>query len=166
MGPWDVMSAHYIKINDPPPGLSSFTKIRLGWISSDQVVLVKPGETQRVLLWPLEEQGKILAVKIPLPEDQYYLVENRQPIKYDRILPDSGILILKVDPNAVEGTGTVKVMNADYTSPGFKHATYRPDRENRRKFVDRKNNVAILVLKAIGKKQLVLITTPKETIAD
>jgi len=165
MGPWDVMSAHFIKIKEPPPGLSSFTKIRLGWISSDQVLLVKPGETQRALLWPLEELGEILAVKIPLPADQYYLVENRQPIKHDRILPDSGILILKIDPNAVEGTGTVKVMDADSTSPGFKHATYRPDRENRRKFVDRANNVAVVALKSTGKKQLVLITTPEEATA-
>ena len=81
------------------------------------------------------------------------------------MLPDSGILILKVDPNAVEGTGNVRVMNADSTSPGFKHATFRPDRKNRRKFVDRKNNVAIVALKSIGNKQLVLVTTPEEATA-
>ena len=90
MGPWDVMSAHFVDKKGPPPGLSSFTKIRLGWISSRQVVQVRPGETRKVTLWPLAEKGKVLAVKIPLPGDEYYLVENRQPIKYDRALPDSG----------------------------------------------------------------------------
>jgi hypothetical protein len=160
------MSSHFIEKKEPPPGISSFTKIRLGWISSDQVLLVKPGETRRALLWPLAEQGKILAVKIPISADQYYLVENRQPIKYDRVLPDSGILILKVDPNAVEGTGTARIMDADSTSPNFTHATYRADRKGRQKFIDRVNNVAVVALRSEGKKQLILITTPEQAMAD
>jgi len=97
MGPWDVMSSHYIDKKGPPPGLSSFTKIRLGWISAKQVVQVLPGQTREVMLWPLAEKGPVLAVKIPLPGDEYYLVENRQPINYDKILPDSGILVIRVD---------------------------------------------------------------------
>ena len=76
-------------------------------------------------------------MKIPLPRGRYYLVENRQPIGYDRILPDSGILILKVDPNVREGSGTVRVMNADPDSPNFSHATFRLDRENRGLFIDK-----------------------------
>jgi len=164
MGPWDVMSSHFIEKKKPPPGLSSFTRIRLGWISPDQVLLVNPGETQSGLLWPLAEQGKILAVKIPLSAGQYYLVENRQPINYDRVLPDSGILILKVDPNAVEGTGTVKVMDADPSSPGFKHATYRPDQRNRNVFIDKENNVAILTLRMEGGKLEVLVTTTEKAL--
>jgi hypothetical protein len=78
------------------------------------------------------------------------------------MLPDSGILILKVDPNAVEGTGTVKVMDADPTSPGFKHATYRPDRRNRKVFIDKENNVAILTLRMEAKNIAVLVTTPEK----
>lgn len=164
MGPWDVMSAHFIEPKKPPPGLSSFSKIRLNWIAADKALWVKPGEAQRGLLWPLAEQGKLLAIKIPLPAGQHYLVENRQPINYDRMLPDSGILILKVDPNAVEGTGTVKVMDADPGSPGFKHATYSPDRRNRNVFIDKENNVAILTLRTEGKNMEVLVTTPEKAV--
>ena len=160
MGPWDVMSAHFVDRKGPPPGLSSFTKIRLGWISSEQVVQVRPGETREIMLWPLAEKGDVLAVKIPLNADQYYLVENRQPIKYDKVLPDSGILVIKVDPNAVEGTGTARIMDADPASPNFQHATYRPDRKNRKKFVDRENGVAVVALSADGKNQRILVTTP------
>jgi hypothetical protein len=162
MGPWDVMSSHFIEPNKPPPGLSSFSKIRLNWIASDKVLLVKPGETRRGLLWPLAEQGQLLAIKIPLSAGQYYLVENRQPINYDRMLPDSGILILKVDPNAVEGTGTVKVMDADPSTPGFKHATYRPDQRNRNVFIDKENDLAILTLRIEGNNMEVLVTTPEK----
>lgn len=28
MGPWDIMSEHFVKKDQPPPGISSFTKIR------------------------------------------------------------------------------------------------------------------------------------------
>ena len=112
------------------------------------------------MLWPLAEKGEVLAVKIPLNADQYYLVENRQPIKYDKVLPDSGILVIKVDPNAMEGTGTARIMDADPASPNFQHATYRPDRKNRKKFVDRENGVAVVALSADGKNQRILVTTP------
>ncbi len=154
------MSSHFVKRRQPPPGLSSFTRIRLGWISPDQVVLVNPGETRRALLSPLARNGKTLVIKIPLKTGEYYLVENRQPIGFDRVLPDSGILILKVNPDAVEGSGTVRVMDADPDSPNFSHATYRADRKERNIFVDRESNLAILPLRSEGDDQGVLVTTP------
>ena len=165
MGPWDVMSAHFVDKEGPPPGLSSFTKIRLGWISSRQVVRVERGETRKVMLSPLSEKGNILAVKIPLEGDHYYLVENRQPIKYDRVLPDSGILVLKVDPHAVEGSGTVRIMDADPSAPYFQHATYRQDRKNRKAFVDKTHGVAVVALGSERKKLSILVTTPEKAAA-
>lgn len=160
MGPWDVMSAHFIAKREPPPGLSSFTKIRLGWIREDQAILINPGETRTVTLSPLERQGKFLAVKIPLKSGRYYLVENRQPVGFDRVLPDSGILILKVDPAAVEGSGTVRIMDADPASPNFSHATYRSDRKGRSRFVDHENRIAVVPLGDKGDAREILVTTP------
>jgi hypothetical protein len=156
------MSSHFIKKGEPPPGISSFTKIRLGWIASEQVSLVRPGETRRTLLAPLAKRGQTLAVKIPLQSGHYYLVENRQPIGFDRVLPDSGILILKVNPKAQEGSGTVQVMDADPDSPNFSHATFRPDRRDRNVFIDEGNNVAILALRIKGQSLEVLVTTPEK----
>jgi len=163
MGTWDVMSSHYVDIHSPPPGLSSFTKIRLGWISPEQAVLVRPGETKGALLSPLSRGGDTLAIKIPLDRGRYYLVENRQPIGCDRIQPDSGILILKVDPWAQEGAGTARIMDADPASPNFSHATFRLDREKRRLFIDEDNGVAILPLWSHGEKQGLLVTTPEKS---
>lgn len=156
------MSSHFVQRRGPPPGLSSFTKIRLGWISSDQVVSIRPGETRQVMLSPLEKRGDVLAIKIPLRAGLYYLVENRQPIGFDRILSDSGILVLKVDPNAMEGFGTVKVMDADPDSPHFSHATYRSDQSGRTTFIDRENRVAIVALGLKGQAMEVLVTTPEK----
>jgi hypothetical protein len=169
MGPWDIMSQHFIERTKPPQGISSFTKIRLGWISPDQVLLVKPGSTQWTFLSPLSKKGETLAVKIPLKRrssggrSHYYLVENRQPIGYDRLLPDSGILVLKVNQDVMEGSGTVKVMDADPDSPYFSHATFRLDRNNRNAFIDKKNNVAIIPLWSDKGNQGVLITTPEKS---
>jgi len=163
------MSQHFIERTKPPQGISSFTKIRLGWISPDQVLWVNPGSTQWTFLSPLSKRGKTLAVKIPLRQrwtggwSHYYLVENRQPIGYDRLLPDSGMLILKVSPDVTEGSGTVKVMDADPDSPYFSHATFRLDQSNRNAFIDKENNVAIIPLWPDKGTQGVLITTPEKS---
>jgi hypothetical protein len=163
------MSQHFIERTKPPQGISSFTKIRLGWISPDQVLRVSPGSTQWIFLSPLSKRGKTLAVKIPLRQRRsggrsyYYLVENRQPIGYDQLLPDSGILILKVSPDVMEGSGTVKVMDADPDSPYFSHATFRLDRSNRNAFIDKEHNVAIIPLWSDKGTQGVLITTAEKS---
>lgn len=157
------MSAHYVKKNAPPPGACSFTKIRLGWISPEQVVQVLPGQEQQAFLSPSARGGKTLAIKIPLSNDQYYLVENRQPIGFDRILPDSGVLVLKVDPRAQEGSGTVRVMDADPGSFNFSHATYKLGFDRRNRFVDANNNVAIIPLWSENQDQGVLVTTARKS---
>ncbi len=166
MGPWDIMSQHFVKKGEPPPGISSFTKIRLGWIGKHQVQIVKPGETSFALLSPLSKGGELLVVKIPLADGTYYLVENRQPIGFDKTLPDSGILVLKVHPEAAEGYGTVKVMNAG-VSRDFSNAPYKLEVNNRNIFIDnslpglfQKNNLAIIPLWKEKDNLGVLITTP------
>lgn len=159
MGPWDIMSQHYVKKGEPPPGLSSFTKIRLGWIGKHQVQIVKPCETSFALLSPLSKGGQLLVVKIPLDDGTYYLIENRQPVGFDKMLPDSGILILEVHPEAREGFGTVKVKSAA-GSRNFAEATYKLEVSNRNVFVDKRNNVAIIPLWRQKENLGVLITTP------
>ncbi len=156
------MSQHIPKPGLPPPGLSSFTKIRLGWITTREAVLARPGETVISFLSPLSKKGERLVVKIPLRDGTYYLVENRQPLGFDRNLPDSGILILRVDPRAQEGYGTVEVMNADPRAVHFSRATFRLDDPGRTLYVDRKNGVAIVPLWQDGENLGVLVTTPEQ----
>ncbi len=163
------MSQHLVKKGELPPGISSFTKIRLGWIKEHQVQIVKPGETSYALLAPLSAGGEHLAVKIPLDDGTYYLVENRQQIGFDQILPDSGMLILKVNPQEDEGFGTVKVMCAG-GERDFVRATYKLELSNRNIFTDnsgifRKNNIAIIPLWQEGDNLGVLVTTPEQSAA-
>jgi hypothetical protein len=154
------MSSHYVRRNAPPPGTSSFTRIRLGWITSDQVVLVRPGQEQGVFLSPLTSGRPPLVIKIPLASGEYYLIENRRQIGFDKIQPDFGLLILKVCPWAQEGSGTVKVMDAAPGKPNLSNATFRFDQEDRNRFIDNVNNVAVIPLWSQGEDQGVLITVP------
>jgi M6 family metalloprotease-like protein len=158
MGTWDVMSAHYVG-KGSTPGISSFTRIRLGWISSEQAILVRSGEEKIAFLAPLAKGGKSLVLKIILPKDQYYLLESRQLVGVDKVQPDSGILILRVNPAAQEGIGTVRIMDADPSFPNLSRATFRLDQENRKFFVDKENNVAVIPLWGQGENQGVLVTT-------
>lgn len=158
MGTWDVMSAHYVG-RGSTPGICSFTRIRLGWISSEQAILVRSGEEKIAFLPPLAKGGKTLVLKIPLPMGQYYLLESRQFVGVDKVQPDSGILILKVNSAAREGMGTVRIMDADPSSPNFIRATFRLDQGNRKFFVDKENNVAVIPLWGQGENQGVLVTT-------
>lgn len=163
MGPWDIMSEHFVKRGQPPPGISSFTKIRLGWIAPEQVLLVTPGETAMTFLSPLSRKGERLVVKIPLKGGRYYLIENRQPVGFDRILPDSGILILKVNPGADEGSGTVTVMDANPNARHFSQATFRIEENNRNLYRDDMYQIAVLPLWSENGEMGVLVTTPEKS---
>ncbi len=78
-------------------------------------------------------------------------------------MPDSGILVLKVSPDVMEGSGTVKVMDADPDSPYFSHATFKLGGNNRNSFIDRKNNVAIIPLWSEKGNRGALVTTPEKS---
>lgn len=65
MGPWDVMSQHFITRDGPTPGMSSFTRLRLGWIEDQQVVEITPGENRAVTLAPLGDGQGTLVLRIP-----------------------------------------------------------------------------------------------------
>lgn len=124
MGPWDILSCHYAGRNKPPPGMSSFSRLRLGWIDNDQVVQVQLGASRGVVLSPLASGKGVLAIKIPGPEGSYFLLENRQKMAGDPVLPTTGLLVLQVDESIDDGEGIVKVINADPDVAYFGAATF------------------------------------------
>lgn len=151
VGPWDIMSQHGIKTSsDPhryvgvsPQGMTSFTKIRLGWIRPNQIKTVNKGEFQKILLAPLEKGGEnTIVVHLPLGQQRYYLVENRQHEGVDKCLPTEGVLILKVDERIPDGHGPVKIMDAHPNVPFFENATFIVGEH----YQDRKNGISIHIL--------------------
>jgi M6 family metalloprotease-like protein len=159
MGYWDPMSCHYIEFGVPPPGITSWTRMRLGWLDPAKVKTVQKGERAEVLLGPLEDaSSETLVIKIPLTATTYYLIENRQPIGVDRYLPDSGVLILYADdsiPECRNGQAPVKLMNADPSVPSLKGAAYDADVHN--EFVDDRNGIRIRVAEKIGESYRIVV---------
>lgn len=160
MGFWDPMSCHFYKWNVPPPGISSWTKMRLNWIDSSKIKIAKPGETTEVLLDPLEDTtSKILAIKIPLSETSYYLVENRQPIGFDKYLPGSGVLIMSADDTIAEcrhGKSPVKLINAEPAISHLESAAF--DIGKKESFIDERNRLKIQVMEKKGNSYKISIS--------
>ena len=161
LGPWDLMSRHWIKPELPPPPPTSFTRLQLGWIDVEQVVTVNPGETREVTLRPLALGKGAIVVRIPAGERRYLLLENRQPMGGDAVLPASGLLVLEVDRNRREGSGTVRVADANPTVPHLASAPFAPNKGERHFYENTKIGVAVAPLstEADGSMRIV-VTTP------
>ena len=67
VGPWDIQSQHGIRTGAEilPQGMTSFTRIRSGWIDELKIATLGAGEARRLRLPPLVNgEGKTLAVRL------------------------------------------------------------------------------------------------------
>ena len=163
MGFWDPMSCHFYKWQAPPPGISAWTKLRLGWPPQEKLRTVSPGEQIRVTLGPLEDGDAVtLAIKVPLTPTTYYLIENRQPVGFDRNLPGHGILIMRADDAVAEcrhGQGPVSLVNADPSVPYLQGAAF--DRGKNDTFVDKEHGVRVELVARKGLAyELLVVNAP------
>jgi hypothetical protein len=153
MGYWDPLSCHAYKYFVPPPGISSWTKLRLGWIAQNKIRLADPKQVSEIVLGPLEDgSSETLVIKIPLTETTFYLIENRQPIgAFDPHIPGKhGVLIMYADDSiadCTEGQSPVRLMNADPSVPYFQGAAFNlPDKGL---FIDKKKGIEIRLIEKI-----------------
>lgn len=97
-GRWELMDAGLW--NGEPPGsvpaeLSSWSRLRLGWLSPSNVVTFDEGAAQLTTISPLErppDNNTITSVIINIGDHELYLFEDRQSIGNDAALPDHGIV--------------------------------------------------------------------------
>lgn len=152
MGGWDPMSCNNCKQRPGPPGISSWTRLRLGWLDPSKVRVINPGEKAQVTLGPLgDAASQTLAIKIPVTETTYYLVENRQHIGYDKNLPELGVLIMYADDDIAEsrhGRAPVHLIDANPSVSHLESAAF--DIGKKDFFVDDKNGVRIQLMKKNG----------------
>ena len=152
MGYWDPMSCHFYKWGQPPPGVCSWTKIRLNWLEPSQIKIINPVPKTEFVLDPLENgSAQILAAKIPISKNTYYLLENRQPIGCDKVLPQYGVLVMYADDSVAEcrhGLAPVKLINANPSVPNLEAAAFDIDGKNF--YQDNKNGIRIDILEKIG----------------
>jgi M6 family metalloprotease-like protein len=110
VGSWELMDKGLW--NGDPPGstpseLSTWSRVYLGWLSSDHIASLQPGSSQPVLVNALERMpvpGGYSAVKVAdgSASSDYFLFEDRQPIGSDSALPSWGIVGYKVNANTFD----------------------------------------------------------------
>jgi len=152
LGFWDPMSCHFYQRGQPPPGLCSWTRMRLNWLDQSKIKVIKPNQTAEVTLGPLEDStAETLVVKIPLPDHTYYLLENRQPLGCDKVLPRHGVLILYADDRIAEcrqGRAPVKLINADPSVAHLEGAAFDVGKHD--SYKDASKRIHIQLLEKVG----------------
>jgi len=135
VGYWEIMALGEWNPNNgnplqPSPGTfpsqhSSWSKIKLGWISNSSMRIVYPGNLTTLAVQNLElPTSGIHAVKIPISVNSdgslsYYLLEMRAKLgTYDQYLPfpsdypGAGLLIYKVNESISGGHGNLRLIDA------------------------------------------------------
>lgn len=96
MGSWDLMDyGGYNGEGYIPAGYTSYEKIFAGWLRPIELTT----DTTITNMKALSENGEAYIIYNDNHRDEYYLLENRQAKKWDRELPNAGMLILHVDFN-------------------------------------------------------------------
>jgi M6 family metalloprotease-like protein len=128
LGEWNPNTAN--PLPHPSPGTypshhSSWSKIKLGWISNSSIRTVYPGNLTTVTVQNLElPTSGIQSVKIPISVNSdgslsYYLIEMRAKLgTYDQYLPfpsdypGAGLLIYMVNESIAGGHGNLRLIDA------------------------------------------------------
>lgn len=97
MGYWDLMdSGGYNGDGFLPAGYTSYER----WVAGWKEPIVLSDSTTVTDMKALSEGGDSYVIYNDGNENEYYLLENRQPTHWDAALPGKGLLILHVDYNA------------------------------------------------------------------
>ena len=149
---FDPMSCHFYKFSQGPPGVCTWTKLRLSWIEpwKDNPGIQRSEQNSATGAFG---QGEIssFAVKLPIDATTYYLIENRQPIGPDRNLPSHGVLIYYCDDSIAEcrhGKSPIKLVDADPSVPELKGAPFTLAGKNMYK--DEKRDISIRLVAQRG----------------
>ena len=105
IGRWGLMGIGTLgwndQDNDGPTVFSAWSLAQLGWLGKDNENLVEVTESRRGLEMEQIDRGGTV-YRIPVTEEEYFLIENRQNSGsfYNRNIPAGGLLVWHVDEGA------------------------------------------------------------------
>lgn len=106
---WDLMdSGNYNGDGLQPPGYSAHERWLMGWLNPIEL----KSTTSIVNMPALADKGRAYLIRNDGYENEYYIVENRQPTGWDASLPGSGILVFHVDYDPFIWTSTTTYPNS------------------------------------------------------
>lgn len=95
MDAWDLMDyGNYNGDGYLPAGYTAYEKTMCGWLTPVELGKESVDVTD---MKPLADGGQAYLIRHPQYENEYFLLENRQPVGFDKQLPGSGVLITHVD---------------------------------------------------------------------
>jgi immune inhibitor A len=95
IGVWGLMGqGTWIGMGDQPPHPSAYAKLKAGWVDAHVVE-----KTEHIELPSVERSGEVIKIFARGPEHphEYFLIENRQRIGFDRSIRGEGLLIWHID---------------------------------------------------------------------
>jgi len=97
--PLDMGVTLGVPLGSSPPHLTSWSKIKLGWINPLSLSLNK----SKFIIGPIESSQSEFhqAAMLTLPDGTYYLIEVREKVGFDESLPSEGVLIYLVGKNGI-----------------------------------------------------------------
>ena len=106
---WDIMDNGNFNCDGyQPAGYSAHERWLMGWLTP-----IELRETTSIVNMPaLADEGRAYLIRNDGYENEYYLVENRQPIGWDASLPGNGILIFHIDYDPSVWTSTKVTPNS------------------------------------------------------
>ena len=111
MATWDVMdSGSYLDDSRTPAGYTSYERWFSGWMEPKEI----KGMTRIEGMKPLATDPVAYILYNEKNKDEYYLLENRQPVDFDGKLFGHGMLILHVDYNESAWTSNTVNTVADH----------------------------------------------------
>lgn len=119
LGQWSLMDkGNYTGDGFAPTGLTAFERMSCGWLTPVELT----ADTLIADMQPLSLVPEAYLVRNDDWPDEFYLLENRQPLGWDAELPGRGLLVVHVDydswvwqKNEVNATSTQSVTKNDHT---------------------------------------------------
>lgn len=94
MGDWDLMcSGSYNNRSRTPVAYTSHERWQAGWLTPTEI----NAETQITDMKPLAESPEAYILYNEKNRNEYYLLENRQPVGFDTYIGGHGLLVVHVD---------------------------------------------------------------------
>ena len=107
---WDLMDyGSYNGDGYQPAGYTSYERWVAGWLEPIELTTTKDVNDMKCL----QDGGDAYIIYNSGNRNEYFLLENRQPVKWDKELPGQGMLIVHVDYNESAWSGNS--VNNDYS---------------------------------------------------
>lgn len=146
-GPWDIMSSgNYNNGGKTPPLWSAFQRSSEGFLDISELSVTNGGIGNKTLA-PLYFSN--IAYRLTHGPTEYFILENRQKVGWDRFLPGHGMIITHIDtgvpgwnnncPNCDPSWMGIDIKEADQSNKEYRPSNPFPGTSNNTSFTDTSN---------------------------